>query len=138
MKDVFESFIAIRNLALMNCLITMNLSPSTIKIFKNQVSKCATFSKGENPQIANEILRIWDEIAYELRQRSCFHILSVNTIFSGTESIQFLGPKIWELIPNDIKCFENLRNFKTAIKKWKPTSYPCRIRKTYLHGVGFL
>ena len=93
---------------------------------------------GENPQIVNEIFHIRDETSYELRQRSCFHIPSVNTVFSGTESIRFLGPKIWELIPNDIKSLENLRDFKTAIKKWKPTSCPCRICKTYLHGVGFL
>ena len=67
-----------------------------------------------------------------------FHIPSVNTVFSGTESMQFLGPKIWELIPNNIKSLENLRDFKTAIKKSKPTSCPSRICKTYLHGVGFL
>ena len=93
---------------------------------------------GENPQIVNEIFRIKDETSYELRQGSCFHIPSVKTVFSGTESIRFLGPKISELIPNDIKYLENLRDFKTVIKKWKPTSCPCRICKTYLHGVGFL
>ena len=71
---------------------------------------------GENPQIVNEIFCIRDETSYELRQRSCFHIPSVNTVFSGTESIRFLGPKIWELIPNNIKCLENLKGFKTAIK----------------------
>ena len=93
---------------------------------------------GENPQIVNEIFHIRDETSYEFRQRSCFHIPSVNTVFSGTESIRFLGPKIWEIIPSDIKSLEDLKDFKTAIKKWKPTSCPCRICKTYLHGVGFL
>ena len=92
----------------------------------------------ENPQIVNEIFRIRDETSYELRQISCFHVPSVNTVFSGTESIRFLDPKIWELILNDIKCLENLMGFKTTIKKWKPTSCPCRVCKTYLHGVGFL
>ena len=93
---------------------------------------------GENPQIVNEISRIWDETSYKLRQRSCFHTPSVNTVFSGTESIRFLCPKIWELTPIDIKCFENLRDFKTTIKKWKTQSWPCRICKTYLHSVRFL
>ena len=79
---------------------------------------------GENHQIANEIFRIWDETSYELRQKSCFHIPSVNTVFSGTESKRFLGPKIWELIPNDIKCLENLRDFKIATNKGKPTFMP--------------
>ena len=71
----------------------------------------------DNPQIVNEIFHFRDETSYEIRQRSCFHIASKNTVFSGTESIRFLGPKIWELIPNDIKSLENVRDFKTAIKK---------------------
>ena len=66
---------------------------------------------GENPQLVNEIFRIRDEDSYELLQRSCFHIPSVNTVFSGTESIRFQGSKIWEFIPNDIKCLQNLRDF---------------------------
>ena len=58
---------------------------------------------GENPQIVTEIFRISNEASYELRQGSCFHISSVNSVFIGTENIPVLGPKIWELIPNDIK-----------------------------------
>ena len=61
---------------------------------------------GENPQIVNEIFRISDETSYELRQRSCFHIPSVNTVFSGTESIRFLGPKtgnLYQMILNALK-----------------------------------
>ena len=58
--------------------------------------------KGENPQIVNEVFCIRDETSYELRQRSGSYAPSVNTVFSGTESMQFLGAKNWELIPNDI------------------------------------
>ena len=93
---------------------------------------------GENPQIVNEIFRVRDETSHELGQRSCFHIPSVNTVFRGTEGKRFLDVKTRELIPNDIKYLENLRDFKTAIKKWKPTSYTCRMCKVYLHGVKFL
>ena len=52
---------------------------------------------GESPQIVNEIFRINNEASYELRQRLCFHIPSVNTVFSGTEIRRFLGPKICNL-----------------------------------------
>ena len=93
---------------------------------------------GENSQIVNEIFRIRNEASHELRQRSRFHLASGNTVFSGTESIRSLGPKIWELIPNDIKCLQNLKDFETPIKKWKSTLCPCTICKTYLHGAGFL
>ena len=67
--------------------------------------------KGENPPNVNKIFRIRDETSYKLRQISCFHTTSVNTVFSGTGSIRFLHPKIWELISNDIKSLENLREF---------------------------
>ena len=137
MKDIFEScsdkkssFVELLDKDESVSIHHQNIQKLGIEMFK--------VLNGENPQIVYEIFRIRDETSYELRQRSCFHIPSVNTVFSGTESIRFLGPKIWELIPNDIKSLENLRDFKTAIKKWKPTLCPCRICKTYLHGVGFL
>ena len=85
-----------------------NIQKLGIEMFK--VFQC------ENPQILNEIFRIRDETSYELQQRSCFHIPSVITVLSGTDGIRFLGPKIWQLTPNDIKCRESIRDFKTAIK----------------------
>ena len=111
-----ESFIAIRNLAFIELLDQdesvsvhhQNIQKLGIKMFK--------VLNDENPEIANEIFRIRNEVSYELRQRSCFHIRSVNTVSSGTESIRFLGSKVWELI-NDIKCLQNLKDFKTAMKK---------------------
>ena len=33
---------------------------------------------------------------YQLRKQTDFQIPSVRSVFSGTESIKFLGPKIWE------------------------------------------
>ena len=32
-----------------------------------------------------------------------FNIPPVRTVFIGTESIKYLGPKIWELIPDEMK-----------------------------------
>ena len=100
--------------------------------------KVQKFLRVKTLKIVNEIFRIRNETSYELRQRLSFHTPSVNTVFSGTESIRFLGPKIWELVPNNIKYPQNLGDFKTTIKKWKPISCPCRVYETYLHRVGFL
>ena len=57
---------------------------------------------------------------YNLTQMFQFHILPVRTVFSGTESIKYLGSKTWELIPEEIKELENLWEFKRAIKLWNP------------------
>ena len=56
----------------------------------------------------------------------------------GTESIQFLGSKIWNLIPNYLKSATNLSIFKANIKKWIPNNCPCRPCKNYIIGVGFI
>ena len=39
---------------------------------------------------------------------------------SGTETLKFLGPKIWALVPNEIKQIEILEKFRNARKQWKP------------------
>ena len=65
-------------------------------------------------------------ISYELRQGSQFQIPWVHSVFSGTENVKFLRPKIWALVPNKMKQLESLGKFRNAIKQWKPRSYPCR------------
>ena len=51
-------------------------------------------SRGISPEIINEIFQFKKEITHELRQRSQFHIPSIHSVFSGTESLKFLGLKI--------------------------------------------
>ena len=54
------------------------------------------------------------------------------------KALNFLGPKIWTLVPNEMKQLEGLGKFRNAIKQWKLTSCPCRLYKRYLHRIGFL
>ena len=62
----------------------------------------------------------------------------VNYIWHSTESVSYLGPKIWDLVPNEIKESESLNAFKFKIKRWIPEECPCRICKIYLGQVGFI
>ena len=61
----------------------------------------------------------------------------VNFVYNGTESIAFLGAKVWELIHEEVKQNKSLNAFKDAIKKWSPTSCSCRLCKDFLNGAGF-
>ena len=97
-----------------------------------KVSKCLC------PEIVKGLFQFRNEIPYNLRQRSQFHIPPVRTVFSGTESFKFFGPKIWELIPDEMKELESLWEFKRTIKLWKSTSYLCRLCKQYFYRIGFL
>ena len=58
-------------------------------------------------------------------------------VYHGTESLSFLGPKIWELVPSEIKQSKSLEIFKKRIKKWIPFQCPCRLCQFYLRGVEF-
>ena len=57
------------------------------------------------------------EITYELKQRSQFHVPSVHSVFSGTESLKFLGPKVWALVPNEMKQLDSLWEFRKKVKQ---------------------
>ena len=46
-----------------------------------------------------------------------------------------LGPKIWDLVPSNLKEMSDLDKFKKAIKQWQPEDSPCRLLKV---SAGFL
>ena len=74
--------------------------------------------------------------SYNLRS-SCnqFRRKNIKTVHYG---VRYLGPKIWELVPNNIKYSNSLSKFKKLIKSWKPETCPCRLCKTYIAQVGFI
>ena len=76
--------------------------------------------------------------SYDLRNDNSFKRRRVKSVWHGTESVSYLGPKIWDLVPNEIKESESLNGFKFKIKRWVPEGCPCRICKIYLGQVGFI
>ena len=48
----------------------------------------------------------------------------------------FLGPKIWEMLPLDLKNSDFLDSFKSEIKNWRPQEWPFRFCKRYIQQVG--
>ena len=52
--------------------------------------------------------------SYNLRS-SCnqFRRENIKTVHYGLQSVRYLGPKIWELVPNNIKYSNFLIKFKT-------------------------
>ena len=40
---------------------------------------------------------------YQLRRTSHFSIPPVRSVYNGTESLSFLGPKIWDIVPTELK-----------------------------------
>ena len=53
------------------------------------------------------------------------NIPRTNQVTFGTNSLKSYGPKIWNALPFSIKTAENLKAFKTLIKKWNGASCNC-------------
>lgn len=67
-----------------------------------------------------------------------FSVPYVKGLHHGTKSISHLGINIWKIVPNEVRELASLSSFKKAIRKWKPSNYPCRLCKKYAQNVGFL
>ena len=106
-----------------------------LQVFVTEIYKV---KNGIAPDIMNDIFELQNP-SYNLRS-SCnqFRRENVQTVHYGIQSVRYLGPKIWELVPNDIKYSNSLSKFKKLIKSWKPEACPCRLCKTYIAQVGFI
>ena len=45
-------------------------------------------------------------------------MLNVGSVFHGSESILYSGPKIWDIVPLELKELTNVVAFKEVIKEW--------------------
>ena len=91
-----------------------------------------------SPEIMNEVFKLRNTPHYNLRHTSLFSTEPIHSTFTRSESASYLGPKIWEQIPAEIKNKDSLDGFKNKIKKWKPSECPCRICKTFVPTLGFV
>ena len=114
---------------------------NSVSIHHRNVQVLATemfkISNNMSPEIVTEIFEK-RENSYNFRNNKTFRRRQVNSVYHGTESLSFLGPKIWDLLPLEIKKSESLAIFKSKIKKWIPSQCPCRLCRTYLPQIGFI
>ena len=103
-------------------------------------------------RLATEMFKVKNEISplpiqelfeehinyHNLRSNRFWEISKVRTVNYGTETMRYRGPKVWELLPINIKESKSLEEFKYKIKKWKPTDCTCRLCKEFIRNLGFI
>ena len=67
--------------------------------------------RGMSPDILREIF-VPKISSYNLRRNNTFERRHVQSPYHGTESLSFLGPRIWDLVPLELKNLESLKVFK--------------------------
>ena len=105
-----------------------NIQSLAIKIYK--------FLHNLSPCIMNNIFKVNQNFPYNLRKQNILQSGTPSSVRYGTETISYIDPKIWSLVPETIKSYDSLKSFKQKIKKWKPDCL-CRLCKVYLQHVGF-
>ena len=89
-----------------------------------------------SPEIMKEIFVLKSNCMYNTGELFVTH--NVPTEHYGKATSSYLGPKIWNIIPNEIKSAATLIVFKQKIRSWKPDKCPCKLCKTYIAGVGII
>ena len=96
-----------------------------------------TFVNGLSPEIMNSVFNLKENNRYSLRNVYELYSRNPRTVKYSTETISYLAPKIWSIVPQTIKESTSIHSFKTKIRKWKPDC-PCRLCKRYLQHVDFV
>ena len=78
------------------------------------------------PTIVSELFS-FSNFRHSLRSGYQFHQPSANTVWNGQETISYLGPKIWNMVPEEMKQKSSLFAFKREIKQWVPNNCPCSL-----------
>ena len=106
-----EMFMVLNNLAppFMSNIFTKNTNFGTDNVSSNTRSKPIFYNK-DNPRTRNY----------------------------GLETLRCLGPKVYDMLPIEIKQSTSVQAFKMKIKKWLPTRCPCRICLDYIPNIGYV
>ena len=108
---------------------TRNLRFLAVEMFK--------VVNGLEPAIINDLFPLKETNNYNLH-KLFFKIPRNETVRDGFESISYLGPKIWEMLPSEMQECETLFKFKGKVKSWNSINCPCKLCKTYIRGVGYV
>ena len=113
---------------------SVSIHQKNLQVLATEIFKA---KNGIAPTIMAELFQFTDK-PYNLRSKSILQRTKDCTVYHGTKSISSLAPKIWELIPNDLKEENSVAAFKDKIKKWTNDKCPCRLCKKYVAHLGFI
>ena len=90
------------------------------------------------PEIINKVSPTNEPIyEYDLRNTSDFAARRIRTVWHGSESLSYLRPRLWNILPDKYRKVKSVKEFKAKIKSWVPENCPCRLCKIYIQHIGF-
>ena len=97
------------------------MKDNSVSIHHRNLQVCATLLykiiNNKSPELLTNIFPVSCGNQYNLRSANVFQARNVHTVRYGTETLSFLAPKIWALVPEDIKTPLRLNFLRKKIKK---------------------
>ena len=88
-------------------------------------------------QVMSELFNLRN-INYDFCSQTDFELGTIYTTAYGVRSLKYFAPKIWNIVPIDIRNSDSLSEFTTKIKSWKPVTCPCNLCRTFVGQVGYI
>ena len=114
LRFVFNDFTSAYDNMLEKAELT-TLTLSRIKTLALEVYKAI---HGHSPPYMNDMFTSRQEQTHSLRNAHQLNIPCTRTVGFGSHSIQFEGARLWNHLPNKIRCAENLASFKKLLRTW--------------------
>ena len=121
-NDQQSSFTELLNKGNSGSIYIRNIQRLTIEMFR--------FYNELLPPLMSNMFKLKAENSYNVRLR-------ITNVYHGTESISYLGPKIWDILSEKLKNIDSLEHFRKEIKTWKSGKCLCRLCKVYIESVDF-
>ena len=127
-QDKTSTFKKLRNKTTPVSIHHRNLQVSAVEMFK--------IHGDLSPKILRETF-VSKTSSNNICRNDTFEKRQVHSVYHGTKSLSFLGPKIWDLVPVELKQSDSLDSFKSKIRNWVPFECPWRLCKTYYNKEDF-
>ena len=101
-------------------LLKTNLSQLIKETCKYLLLRCIKILNGLSPDIMQDIFETKSNY-YNTRNAPAFSSRNIKTVRYGLQTISYMAPKIWDLVPKEMKQFTTLNEFRPKSKSgsWK-------------------
>ena len=113
---------------------------NSVSIHHRNIQKVAIeMFKVKNRLSPDFIQNLFCETNSFTRSNAVFRRPNVNTAYYGERSVRNFGPNVCDtMVPENLKSFSNLDDFKRKVREWVPENYPCNLCKKYVRELGFV
>ena len=90
-----------------------------------------------NPSLMAEVF-VTKDVPYNLRGSNNLALPRARTNLYGIDTISFVGQKLWQTLPREIKESQSMEIFKRNIKTIRTFDCSCKLCKNFITNLGFL